>query len=141
MDQSLWPKVLETLSGKMSKPSFETWFIHTKIEICDDVILIISPNAFASDRLQVHYKEAIFNAVREVAHRAFDLEFKTDKQEIDQTIYSSDPAISKLSIEDKMHKEILERLLREDVYSDNLAMRVLNMNRGTLEKLKEQIEG
>lgn len=63
----LWSAVLEKISEKISKPSFETWFSDTYAEIDDDVMIVKAKNEFAADWLEERYKTLIFETVREAA--------------------------------------------------------------------------
>ncbi len=71
----LWTNVLDSISKKLSKPSFETWLAKTTAKIEDDVIIITAQNEFAVDWLEERYKVLIFETVREVAGQTYDIEF------------------------------------------------------------------
>lgn len=70
----LWEQVLQLISQKISKPSFDTWLAKTTAEIEDDVIFVTASNEFARDWLQERYKPLIFETVREVAGKTYDIE-------------------------------------------------------------------
>lgn len=48
--------VLEKIARAISEPAYEAWFKHTDIELEDDVLIVITPNVFAKEWLEVHYK-------------------------------------------------------------------------------------
>lgn len=73
--ESVWASVLESLERRISKPSFQTWIKPTTIQIEDDVIFVESENEFSRDWLEARYKTIIFETVREVIGRTFDIEF------------------------------------------------------------------
>ncbi len=70
----LWNQVLHLISKKISKPSFDTWLAKTTAEIDEDVIFVTTSNEFARDWLHERYKPLIFEAVREVAGKTYDIE-------------------------------------------------------------------
>lgn len=70
----LWPEVLNEIRKKLSKPSFETWLANTSAEIDGDVIIVKANNSFAADWLTTRYKLLIFETVKDVTGRTFEIE-------------------------------------------------------------------
>ena len=70
-----WIDVKEKIRPQISKPSYETWFTNTTIYLEDDIITIYCPNEFARDWLESHYKELVFNTLREMYNTTFEIQF------------------------------------------------------------------
>ena len=63
--QELWSRALESIRGKLSKPSFETWLMSTKaVDYDDDTLVISAPNDFTRDWLASHYVDLIRDTLR-----------------------------------------------------------------------------
>lgn len=76
--ESIWTSVLDKLKRKISRPSFETWLSSTAIQTVEDNIIFVQVhNEFSRDWLEARYKSLIFEAIREVAGRTYDIEFVT----------------------------------------------------------------
>ncbi len=69
----LWSIVLEKISEKITKPSFETWFKGTEAEIEGDTLIIKGQNSFAADWLEERYKSLIYETVRESARKTYNI--------------------------------------------------------------------
>lgn len=69
----LWSIVLEKISEKITKPSFETWFKGTEAEIEGDTLIIKARNPFAADWLEERYKSLINETVRETARKTYNI--------------------------------------------------------------------
>ncbi|WP_147532311.1 DnaA N-terminal domain-containing protein [Bacillus marasmi] len=79
----LWSKVLNRINDSISKPSFQTWFVDTIAEKCDDVVIVKAKNEFAVDWLRERYLSLISETVREVAGKTYKIDFASeDKEEI-----------------------------------------------------------
>jgi hypothetical protein len=75
-DFDLWAGVLSIIKQKISKPSFDTWFVKTTAKyLDDDAIIVLSKNEFQSDWLENRYKDEIFHAVKEITERTYEIEF------------------------------------------------------------------
>lgn len=71
-----WAGVLSIIKQKISKPSFDTWFVKTSAKyLDDDAIVVLSKNEFQSDWLENRYKDEIFNAVKEISEKTYEIEF------------------------------------------------------------------
>lgn len=63
---SIWATVLDNLTEKMSRASFETWFKNTSIRSLDsNQITILAPTAFHTGWLQKHYLNVIQSTIEE----------------------------------------------------------------------------
>jgi len=58
-DIVFWKEVLDSLSKKISKPSFETWFGNTLAYRKDKNLIVLAPNQFACDWIDTRYKEIL----------------------------------------------------------------------------------
>ncbi|EOS8271890.1 TPA: DnaA N-terminal domain-containing protein [Bacillus cereus] len=70
-----WTEVKEKIRPRISKPSYETWFTNTTVYLEDDILTIYCPNEFARDWLESHYKELVFNTLREMFNTTFEIQF------------------------------------------------------------------
>ncbi|GAB6436393.1 MULTISPECIES: DnaA N-terminal domain-containing protein [Bacillus] len=70
-----WTEVKEKIRPQISKPSYETWFTNTTVYLDDDILIIYCPNEFARDWLESHYKELVFNTLREMFNTTFEIQF------------------------------------------------------------------
>ncbi|HFJ9437697.1 TPA: DnaA N-terminal domain-containing protein [Bacillus albus] len=70
-----WTEVKEKIRPLISKPSYETWFTNTTVYLEDDILTIYCPNEFARDWLESHYKELVFNTLREMFNTTFEIQF------------------------------------------------------------------
>lgn len=76
-----WTVVLAKIAEVISKPAYETWFKETELEIEDDIVFIKAPNSFARDWLDSRYKTLIFDSIREVTGRTYEIEIiSSDEQ-------------------------------------------------------------
>lgn len=63
----LWSRVLEFLSGRLSKPSFETWLKSTTARYTEDqMLLVMADTEFGRDWLEARYESLIEEAVYSV---------------------------------------------------------------------------
>ncbi|TDM02169.1 chromosomal replication initiator protein DnaA [Macrococcus carouselicus] len=63
---SIWTKVLENLEKKLSAPSYQTWFVNTKVKsLNSQQIIIEAPNAFNKDWLVKNYISVIQETIKE----------------------------------------------------------------------------
>src|SRR5690606_8300738 len=77
---------LETIEGKISKPSFETWLKSTEAKsFQNDTIVIAAPNEFARDWLENSYSELISDTLYEVAGTALKPKFIIPETEVEET--------------------------------------------------------
>lgn len=108
----LWNQTLLIIEDRVSKPSYDTWFKHTKADSIDqatNTITIIAPNEFARDWLENRYFAIITDALVELTGAELETKFilpedeykfkvdKTNKkiisplQEKDNTTFESTP--------------------------------------------------
>ncbi|WP_152656609.1 DnaA N-terminal domain-containing protein [Oceanobacillus sp. CFH 90083] len=71
----IWKKVLEKISVQISKPSFDTWFKKTSMELEEGVLTVYAPNEFTIDWLEDQYGILIANTVKEVTGEDYDIQF------------------------------------------------------------------
>lgn len=50
----LWSKVLNKISTQISRPSFDTWFKETTMEVENEIITVYGANEFARDCLKIN---------------------------------------------------------------------------------------
>ncbi|PFD64064.1 DnaA N-terminal domain-containing protein [Bacillus cereus] len=70
-----WTEVKGKIRPQISKPSYETWFTNTTVYLEEDILTIYCPNEFARDWLESHYKELVFNTLREMYNTTFEIQF------------------------------------------------------------------
>lgn len=71
--EKLWNSVLEEISTKISKASFETWLKSTTAEMTDNIIFIKAPNSFARDWIEKNYKSLISITLYEITGKTYEL--------------------------------------------------------------------
>lgn len=76
----LWTKVLQKISQKLSKPSFETWFADTKAEITDCILTIKVKNEFTADWLEQRYPTLIGETIKEITGQVYEIVFTSPDQ-------------------------------------------------------------
>ncbi|GAA0502158.1 chromosomal replication initiator protein DnaA [Salinibacillus aidingensis] len=80
--EELWKKTLETIEGKISKPSFDTWLKSTEAKSIEkDTIVIAAPNEFARDWLENSYSTLISNTLHEVTGSKLNPKFVIPEKE------------------------------------------------------------
>ncbi|MBU9722297.1 MULTISPECIES: chromosomal replication initiator protein DnaA [Bacillaceae] len=80
----LWDQVLKLIQGKVSKPSFDTWFKFTKADSIDqstNTITVIAPNEFARDWLENRYFAIITETLNELTGAELEARFVLPKEE------------------------------------------------------------
>jgi chromosomal replication initiator protein len=71
-----WDKVLEKISQKINKPTYEAWVKPTfPISMENNVLVISTPNDFAKDWLDARYKEHFRDAIKEVSETTVEIDF------------------------------------------------------------------
>ena len=76
----LWEDVLRNIKGRISKPSYETWFKNTKAEIEGDVLTVFALNSFGKDWLESQYGNMIMHTVEKVAGQSYKIFFATNSE-------------------------------------------------------------
>jgi chromosomal replication initiator protein len=93
-----WDKVLEKISQKINKPTYEAWVKPTfPISMENNVLVISTPNDFAKDWLDARYKEHFRDAIKEVSETTVEIDFIVQEQEVTNT-------------EDKVKKEVTKKI-------------------------------
>ncbi|MBU9710610.1 chromosomal replication initiator protein DnaA [Evansella tamaricis] len=80
----LWDQVLKQIQGKVSKPSYDTWFKFTKADSIDqstNTITVIAPNEFARDWLENRYFGIITETMHELTGAELEARFILPKEE------------------------------------------------------------
>jgi chromosomal replication initiator protein len=74
--QDLWSKVLQDISKKVSKPSFETWLESTQaLSLENNTLTIVAPNEFILDWLDNYYRPLISESVTNLTGVQLTLKF------------------------------------------------------------------
>ncbi|EJR63181.1 hypothetical protein IIO_02278 [Bacillus cereus VD115] len=102
-----WNEVKEKIRPQISKPSYETWFSKTTVYLEDDLLTIYCPNEFARDWLESHYKELIFNTLREMFNTTFEIQFD---EFIDKPSKLKDVQIDRTNIWNEVKKALRPKL-------------------------------
>lgn len=121
----LWSAVLDKISEKISKPSFDTWFADTNAEIDDEVIIVKAKNEFARDWLEERYKTLIFETAREMAGQTYEIE-----------IINSDHTFKEVSPFYPKHSENTYNELKNLIMEQN---RLIKDQQGKIENLEMRI--
>lgn len=102
-----WTEVKEKIRPQISKPSYETWFTKTTAYLDEDILTIYCPNEFARDWLESHYKELIFNTLREIFNKAFEIQFDVLIEELSKV---KDVQKDSINIWDEVKKALRPKL-------------------------------
>ncbi|MDA1020912.1 MAG: chromosomal replication initiator protein DnaA [Cyanobacteria bacterium] len=79
--QAIWLKVLEQLSKKLRKPSFETWIKPTQLQdIRDDEAIIAVKNDFTRNFIMQTYQKDILEALKEVEAKSMSIRIIIDPE-------------------------------------------------------------
>ncbi|MFD1414916.1 DnaA N-terminal domain-containing protein [Oceanobacillus jeddahense] len=78
----MWQNVLEKINAQLSKPSFDTWFKKTSVELKANTLTVYAPNAFTIDWLEEQYSELIANTVKEVTGEDYSLRFEVAEESL-----------------------------------------------------------
>jgi chromosomal replication initiation ATPase DnaA len=70
-----WLQVLNMISQKIGKPSFETWFKNTTAEIKGDVVIVKAQNEFQLNWLEERYSKLILDVVEKVLGKTMKIAF------------------------------------------------------------------
>jgi len=106
---------VKKISEKISKPSFDTWFKNTSIEIEKDIITIYANNEFGKDWLEHNYHELISETVKEITGKAYSVQYSSESQE--PYTYQTDNFYSK---RDNTINELLKRIEQLEARVDRL---------------------
>lgn len=139
---ALWGAVMDRISQKIPRPSFETWFIPTTATIKHDKVFITAPNSFARDWLENRYQDLIAETVEEVSGKKYAIVI-TEEEETGEVRLQQRPKADVLDVPFNTKIEartLLKRLLQEEIYADDLALRLLQMNHTELGYLKQCIQ-
>ena len=79
----VWEKALELIEGRLSTPSFETWF--SEIELVannDNKLIFLVRNEFQADWLETRYLSMMKEVVEELTGRNFEFVFSLPTPEL-----------------------------------------------------------
>ncbi len=75
----IWQKVLAELEAQLSHPTFETWIKPARPQnLCEQTLVISTPNPFARNWLQKHYLGQIATVVHGIIGRTVEVKFIVD---------------------------------------------------------------
>ncbi|MFA6807589.1 MAG: chromosomal replication initiator protein DnaA [Eubacteriales bacterium] len=78
---AFWENILEKLKNELSKSSFETWLLSTKlIDITDDQVTISVANEFTKDWLESRYSTLIKSSIKNYLNKPVNLKFVVEEQ-------------------------------------------------------------
>ncbi|MGI8252566.1 MULTISPECIES: DnaA N-terminal domain-containing protein [Bacillus cereus group] len=130
-----WTEVKEKIRPQISKPSYETWFTNTTVYLEDDILTIYCPNEFARDWLESHYKELVFNTLREMFNTTFEIQFEL-KSNTNKTSNNEKSTIEDITSElGEQFKVSNNSLKYNDVDESNKRIRALEEKIMNLEKV------
>jgi len=79
--ESLWHQVLDRLQVQLGEPTFDTWIKTASAERLENHCLVIrTPNPFARNWLQKHYKEIIAEAAQDILGYPVEIYVTTETQ-------------------------------------------------------------
>lgn len=88
---ALWDRCLSSLSKRVNKPSFFTWFKPTRVEFVEgNCFSILVPNNFAAHWICERYSQAISESLAEVSEQSWNFDFKIQKMPVQAEIFSTD---------------------------------------------------
>ncbi|SOC02763.1 DnaA-like protein [Ureibacillus xyleni] len=111
-----WEIVLQKISEKISKPSFETWFKPTVAELNSNTLTIYAPNSFARDWLETHYEEMIGNVTEEIFSKPFEIiitnrdNANAERKSKTESVSTSNTTYDLLINQNKLLQEKMEEL-------------------------------
>ncbi|MBK7091246.1 MAG: chromosomal replication initiator protein DnaA [bacterium] len=88
---ALWDRCLSSLSKRVNKPSFFTWFKPTRVEFVEgNCFSILVPNNFAAHWISERYSHTISESLAEVSEQPWNFDFKVQKMPVQVEIFSTD---------------------------------------------------
>ncbi|MBP7459742.1 MAG: chromosomal replication initiator protein DnaA [Candidatus Delongbacteria bacterium] len=96
MHQKVWQNCLGLLEKRLSKATYQTWFLPIKIQILNDnEILLNVKNQFTADWIQEHYHSILNQVIAQVIGKNIKVHFTFSENE---TTASQDPVIQEESL-------------------------------------------
>ncbi|WP_279232959.1 DnaA N-terminal domain-containing protein, partial [Hathewaya histolytica] len=72
----IWEKTITIIKGELSEVSFNTWIKSiTPLSLSSSTIKLCVPNNFTKEILESRYKDLIFNALKMLTSKQFNIEF------------------------------------------------------------------
>ncbi|MGY0692685.1 DnaA N-terminal domain-containing protein [Virgibacillus sp. FSP13] len=116
MENDVWKEVLDVISKRISKSTFETWFKPSKLKIEQTSWLIITSNKFAKDWLERRYVPLVKDAIYEVTKEMPEVVFIAGEE--DMVLPYSDRKIDHILAQinnlSRIEKENLFDVLKKD---------------------------
>lgn len=72
-DEKITEQVLQFIQTKLSKPSFETWFVHCLFKLREGVLTLYAHNSFAAGWINDRHKDLITEALSEINIHPIDI--------------------------------------------------------------------
>jgi len=96
----LWQSVLANLGGKLSRPTFATWFRNTTIkEMKDDEIILSVPNIFVREWLQTKFDKDLMSSFQQFSPGVKKIKYIVSKQQATEKKQRSKTDFSQPKIE------------------------------------------
>jgi hypothetical protein len=73
--EPIWEQILNIISTKISKPSFETWIKNLKGCWKENTVNIYCQNSFQKDWVEERYRQLLSNVIAEVCEKEYELNF------------------------------------------------------------------
>lgn len=84
---SIWDSALKLIKGELAEVSFNTWFKVIKpVEEKDDVIVLSVPTDFIKNILEARYVNLIFNALKQVTDKEYEIKLILPEEENDTNL-------------------------------------------------------
>jgi chromosomal replication initiation ATPase DnaA len=121
-----WSEALIKISKKISKPNFENWFLGTKAEINNEVIIVESKSEFTAEWLENRYKALIIETLKEVTGKSYEANFtySEDVAKKESMMFSKDLNSNSYGV--------LKGLIKEQID-------MINKQQGKIEELEQRI--
>lgn len=83
--EELWNSILQEMQTKLSKPSYDTWFSHTKVHrLVSNKLSVFVPNEFTKTWLDQHYTKVINTILLEKTGVELSVKFLIEDEELDE---------------------------------------------------------
>ncbi|MBA1334752.1 MAG: Chromosomal replication initiator protein DnaA [Firmicutes bacterium] len=105
---SIWESALKLIKGELAEVSFNTWFKVIKpVEEKNDIIILSVPTDFIKNILEARYVNLIFNALKQVTDKEYEIKLILPEEENDTNVYSQNNNKSRNSIQESESANML----------------------------------
>lgn len=95
----IWEKTINIIKGELSEVSFNTWIKSiTPLSLSGNHIKLCVPNNFTKEILEARYKDLIFNALKMLTSKQFNIEFLIGEELTSEENKAQENKLSKKNI-------------------------------------------